>query len=272
MHLDYTRILWIVLAAMALLLILRHLWARRPLWPAPPAPLVWAMDFSHSVFLIVLVITLFRSMLYEPFQIPSGSMQPTLHPGDFVLINKHAYNIRMPVLDSTIIQRKKPRRGDVVVFYPPHSRRHFIKRLVGVPGDIITLKNNVLHINGAAVPQTPAQGPAPPHSGYFREVMDGRSHLVQLDISRRNPLGLFGAYRVPDGHYFMLGDNRDNSADSRSCFGSGRCTQPPGKQIPYPRGWSLVPEANIVGRADWRFMHWPSWGSLPRFGSAGAIH
>lgn len=272
MPLDYTRILWLALAVMAMLLILRHLWARRPLWPQPPAALRWAMDFSHSVFFIVLVVTLFRSLLYEPFQIPSGSMRPTLHPGDYVLINKHAYNIRMPIVERNLIRRKKPRRGDVVVFYPPGSRRHFIKRVLGIPGDLITIKNNILHVNGQRLPQTAAAGPAPPGSGYFQETLDGRSHLLQLDLSRRNLLGLYGAYRVPEGRYFMLGDNRDNSADSRSCFGFGHCTEPPGRQIPYPHGWSLVPEANIVGRAAWRFMHWPSWGSLPRFDSAGAIH
>jgi len=211
-----------------------------------PQPLV--VEYSISFFPILLLVFVIRSFLFEPFQIPSRSMVPTLMVGDFILVNKFTYGIRVPVLGHTIIPVNKPQAGDVMVFIGPHDDRAFIKRIIGVPGDYIRMQNNQLWVNDALYDQA------------FIEKMSNGTQLLQETTgtvthqihTRENP-GKFGRaweYVVPDEHYFMMGDNRDNSLDSRS--------------------WGPVPESNIVGKAVAIWMHWENWG-IPSFSRVGTI-
>ena len=200
------------------------------------------VDYSRSFFPIILAVLVFRSFLFEPFKIPSSSMMPTLLIGDFILVNKYAYGIRLPVLNRKVIDIGEPERGDVAVFrYPKDLRVDYIKRIVGLPGDTITYRNKTLYINGLEVPQEMqgryvGSGRGREMSGAvkFSEELPGtRYHILQ----RPNvPDGVEATWQVPDGHYFALGDNRDNSLDSRY--------------------WQFVPEENLVGRAS---VIWWSW-------------
>jgi signal peptidase I len=221
-----------------------------------PGKVHGAVEYTASFFPILLVVFLLRSFLYEPFQIPSGSMIPTLEIGDFIVVNKFRYGVRLPIVGTKIIPVGEPERGDVMVFIPPHDHRYFIKRVVGLPGDQILIIDNRLFINGEEVPQdfvarigsvSTLNGTA---SVELRQAVTGQAeHQVQV----LNPASSSGAYfegRVSPGHYFMMGDNRDNSSDSRD--------------------WGEVPESNIVGKAVAIWMHWQS-GSLPSFGRVGAI-
>ncbi len=210
------------------------------------------VEYSKSFFPVLFVVLVLRSFLVEPFQIPSGSMIPTLEVGDFILVNKYHYGIRLPVVRTKIIDINEPKRGDVMVFFPPHEKIYFIKRVIGLPGDEIRYINNVLYINGEKMPQTliaslPAQAPqyqlTRESLGTVEHVM--RKNIVPSDLSRN------GVWVVPEGHYFMMGDNRDNSSDSRV--------------------WGFVPEENIVGKAFAVWMHWDSFFSLPSFSHVGTI-
>jgi signal peptidase I len=216
------------------------------------------VEYSKSFFPILAIVFVLRSFLIEPFKIPSESMVPTLEVGDFIAVNKYAYGIRLPVFRSKIIDLGNPERGDVVVFFPPHEDRYFIKRLVGLPGDVVQLRNNVLYVNGVQMQQEslgddPISRLGTPCWGEYQivnETIDGKKHLV-----RKCPTGGQGfndrTWTVPEGHYFMMGDNRDNSLDSRIW------TDP------------FVPDRNIVGKAFAIWMHWNE--GLPSFGRAGSI-
>ncbi|MCR6653994.1 MAG: signal peptidase I [Cellvibrionaceae bacterium] len=219
-------------------------------------PLV--VEYSKSFFPILAIVFVLRSFLIEPFKIPSESMVPTLEVGDFIVVNKYAYGIRLPVFRTKIMDLGSPQRGDVVVFFPPHEDRYFIKRLIGVPGDKIQLRDNVLYVNGVKMEQEflgkdPVSRYGAACWGDYQivnETIDGKKHLV-----RKCPTGGQGfnerTWTVPDGHYFMMGDNRDNSLDSRVW------TDP------------FVPDRNIVGKAFAVWMHWNE--GLPSFGRAGSI-
>jgi signal peptidase I len=210
--------------------------------PAVREPVI--VEYSKSFFPVILAVLLIRSFLVEPFTIPSSSMVPTLLIGDFILVNKYAYGIRLPVLNKKILEIGKPERGDVVVFRPPNQpNRNFVKRLVGLPGDRISFVNNVLHINGVPMPQEPVgryfgEGANSESTGgeLRREFLDGVDHQILLRGNRMGYSAPGGVWEVPEGHYFMVGDNRDNSEDSRS--------------------WGFVPEENLVGRAFFIWMHW----------------
>ena len=201
---------------------------------SPREPVI--VEYSRSLFPVLLIVLVFRSFLFEPFKIPSGSMIPTLLVGDFIVVNKFSYGVRLPVLNKKVINTGAPQRGDVVVFrYPEDPSVNFIKRAVGLPGDTITYRDKQLFINGEKVTKkrlghfessdikctTPAADAA-----LFNEQLGDINHMVLLhDRSRsRN-----GQWIVPEGHYFMMGDNRDRSNDSR--------------------GWGFVPEENLLGRA-----------------------
>jgi len=202
-------------------------------------------EYARSFFPVLLVVLVLRSFLFEPYQIPSPSMVPTLQIGDFILVNKYAYGIRLPVLGTKIFEVGQPQRGDVMVFIPPHEPRYFIKRVIGVPGDHIRYQDKVLYINGERVPQT------------FIEQIDDEGATIQVydeDLSNhthriyRYPGARLEAPRewtVPDGHYFMMGDNRDRSDDSR--------------------GWGFASDAKVVGKAIavWVHkdpgLHWPTF-------------
>lgn len=214
-----------------------------------PTP-TW-IEYSGSFFPVLLVVFVLRSFLYEPFQIPSGSMIPTLKVGDFILVNKYSYGLRLPVSGSKVVSIGSPERGDVMVFFPPNDDRYFIKRVIGLPGDEIRIVNNQLYVNGEAAKQEPlAEISDDPRFVLAEENLTGVKHRIQKGrIPGR--LGRNYSIVVPDGHYFMVGDNRDNSSDSRV--------------------WGPVPEKNIVGKAVAVWMHWQSFKSLPSFSGAGRI-
>jgi len=206
------------------------------------------VDYARSFFPIFLIVLLLRTFLVEPFRIPSGSMMPTLLVGDFILVNKYAYGLRLPVLRTKVVETGEPKRGDVVVFrYPENPKVDYIKRLIGLPGDRIAYHNKQVYVNGKAMPLEPvgqyhAVGSGMRSDGIWelKEDLDGVEHAVLIDPRRPDfPPGCNvlaqGEVTVPPGHYFMMGDNRDNSNDSRC--------------------WGFVPEANLVGKA---FVIWLS--------------
>jgi len=201
------------------------------------------IEYCKSFFPVILAVLLLRSFLVEPFRIPSGSMMPTLLVGDFILVNKFTYGIRLPVLDYKIIEVDTPERGDVVVFrYPKDPSVDYIKRVVGIPGDRIAYFNKILYINGEPAAQVPAgvyvgKGSGVSMSGAsdrMEQLGDVRHHVL---VMPRTP-GMEGEYVVKEGEYFAMGDNRDNSNDSRY--------------------WGPVPEENLVGKA---FRVWMNWDS-----------
>lgn len=216
--------------------------------PSEPA----YVEYSKSFFPVLFVVFILRSFIVEPFQIPSPSMVPTLEVGDFILVNKFTYGLRLPVVRTKVIDINQPKRGDVMVFFPPHERRYFIKRVVGLPGDKVTYKNNLLYINGEKVPEE-LQATLPASRPFFQiheETLGEATHQTRKLL---NPLrfGPNQTYTVPEGHYFMMGDNRNNSSDSRV--------------------WGPVPEENIVGKAFAIWMHWESLLSIPSFSRVGEI-
>jgi signal peptidase I len=210
------------------------------------------VEYSKSFFPVLFVVFVLRSFIVEPFQIPSPSMVPTLQVGDFILVNKFTYGLRLPVVRTKVIDINQPERGDVMVFFPPHEKRYFIKRVVGLPGDTVSYRNNELFINGEKVPEKlQATLPATrPFYQIYEEDLGGVAHQTRklLNPSRHGPNR---SYTVPEGHYFMMGDNRNNSSDSRV--------------------WGTVPEENIVGKAFAIWMHWESLLSLPSFSRVGSI-
>jgi signal peptidase I len=225
----------------------------------------WYLEYTASFFPVILVVFVLRSFFFEPFRIPSGSMIPTLQIGDLILVNKYQYGVRLPVIHTKIVDIGSPQRGDVMVFRFPHNpSQDYIKRVVGLPGDKVEYLNRRLSINGVPVPSRPAER-------YFEEgrvqyynqfvetlgsvehriilndgpgvpVAQGFQHTHPQACQYASPEGV--TCTVPPGHYFMMGDNRDNSEDSRF--------------------WGFVPEENIVGRA---FFIWMNFGNIGRIGS-----
>lgn len=233
--------------------------------PAVAAKLPWYVDLSKSFFPVILAVLILRSFVVEPFRIPSESMVPTLLKGDFILVNKFAYGLRLPVLNTKLAGDGKPARGDVVVFrYPPEPSVAYIKRVVGLPGDRLEYRGNQLFIDGQPVPLT-ARPDAAGESGYrqFQERLGEVAHRVQMQAGgrwglaglwsglqlRREPDGaLAWTLQVPAGHYFVMGDNRDNSADSRF--------------------WGVLPEENLIGKA---FFIWMNLDCITFNGRCGRI-
>ena len=224
----------------------------------------WWLDWTAGLFPVILVVFLLRSFLFEPFKIPSGSMIPTLLVGDLILVNKFDYGIRLPVINKKIIAIHEPQRGDVMVFrYPLDPREDYIKRVVGLPGDVVTYNDQKLTINGKPVPTQPLgefyDDDSLRYSPMFMEHLGKVEHKILVDPKRQAyygpdphtfPLHQNCTYtvdgvtcKVPPGHYFMMGDNRDNSQDSRY--------------------WGFVPDANIVGKA---FFVWMNFSDLGRIG------
>ncbi|MGH6647734.1 signal peptidase I [Aquabacterium sp.] len=225
----------------------------------------WWLDWTAGLFPVIVVVFLMRSFLFEPFKIPSGSMVPTLLVGDLILVNKFHYGIRLPVINKKIIANHEPQRGDVMVFrYPVNPRLDYIKRVVGLPGDTIAYVNKRLTINGTPIEQTPLaefyDQDSLRYSLQYSENLSGVSHRILVDKDRPpyippqaiedHPFKENCSYsgegvvcKVPPGHYFMMGDNRDNSQDSRF--------------------WGFVPDENIVGKA---FVVWMNFSSLKRIG------
>ena len=233
--------------------------------------ITWAYDF-WPVLAVVMVL---RSFLYEPFNIPSDSMVPTLETGDFILVNKFEYGVRLPIINSKIIDVGSPERGEVAVFrYPPQPSISYIKRIVGLPGDHIVYDHGQLSINGEKVTKTPIQFSREkdsldtPTSIYHQETLGAHTFTMRelegVNVARQAPFlnyvdngkysaenGLYWEVKVPEGHYFAMGDNRDQSADSRF--------------------WGFVPEENLTGRAFYIWMHKEPGFNLPSFGRNGKI-
>lgn len=208
------------------------------------------VEYSISFFPVLLIVLVLRSFLAEPFQIPTGSMIPTLQIGDFIVVNKFAYGLRLPVTGTKILDMDEPKNGEVMVFIPPHEDEYFIKRVIGIPGDRVRYENKVLYINGIEQPQVfKARIPSEnPRILLYEETLGGIAHLIQTNIRQGGPPQ---EWVIPDGHYFMMGDNRDQSSDSRY--------------------WGLVSEKAIVGKAFAIWMHWEPGLSLPGFSRNGWI-
>lgn len=205
------------------------------------------IDLSRSLLPIFLIVLVLRSFLIEPFRIPSGSMMPTLLVGDFILVNKFTYGIRLPVLNTKVIPISEPKRGDVIVFrYPENPSIPYIKRVVGLPGDHIVYHtiNKVVYINDEPIPQKNigayqgiGEGSGMTGSDERSENLQGVEHSILLNQNRNTNIQTpYLDMVVPPGNYFMLGDNRDNSRDSRF--------------------WGTVPEENLIGKA---FLIWMNW-------------
>lgn len=223
----------------------------------------WWLDWTAGLFPVILIVFVLRSFLFEPFKIPSGSMIPTLLVGDLILVNKFTYGIRLPVINTKVTEGNAPQRGDVMVFrYPPQPSLDYIKRVVGVPGDEVAYLNKRLTINGKEVPTKPVPDffdeSLVRYFKQFEEELGAKPHRVLNNADA--PAFVQGASdfegrqncrysvegvvcKVPEGHYFMMGDNRDNSLDSRY--------------------WGFVPDKNIVGKA---FFVWMNFGNLGRIG------
>ena len=211
------------------------------------------VEYAKSFFPVLLLVLVLRSFLVEPFQIPSGSMIPTLEVGDFILVNKNTYGIRLPVVGTKIFDRNEPQRGDVMVFFPPHDSRYFIKRIIGLPGDHVRYENKRVYINGERVGEKfVAQfPPVGPHTALYEEQVGEVKHTIHKNfvqqVYRMDYWMQPGGRVIPEGLYFMMGDNRDNSTDSRFI--------------------DAIPETYLVGEAVRIWMHmdgftWPDWGRV----------
>ena len=209
------------------------------------------VEYARSFFPVLLIVLIVRSFLFEPFRIPSSSMVPTLLVGDFIFVNKYFYGLRLPVVNKKFMDIGDPERGDVVVFrLPADPSINYIKRLVGLPGDKVMYRNRRLYINGEIVASEAAgeyEGEGQPGSLLYNELLGEVEHSILLMPDRRS---LEGTFVVPSGHYFMMGDNRDNSKDSRY------------------QGVGIIPDGNIVGKA---VLIWMNWGftKLPRWDRIG---
>jgi signal peptidase I len=214
------------------------------------------VEYARSFFPIVLIVFLLRSFLAEPFRIPSASMMPTLLIGDFLLVNKFTYGIRIPVINKKIIEINEPERGDIVVFrFPKDPTVDYIKRVIGLPGDKVAYYDKKLYINDTPVDQVSlgsyqgvGQGQDMTGSEHLEESLTGLEHSILI---RNEAPTVEGTYVIPAGNYFVMGDNRDNSNDSRY--------------------WGTVPEENLVGKAFFIWMNWDWQHKGVGFGRIGTV-
>ncbi len=251
---NFTLILVILLVATGGVWLAGWAWARVRGVQDGERPVL--VEYARSLFPVILVVLLIRSFVVEPFKIPSGSMLPTLRVGDFILVNKFEYGLRVPLAGWKLTGGDPPQRGDVIVFqYPNDPSVDYIKRIVALPGDRIAFRDHTLYINGEPVPRSKDDRfvyrkghEATVRAWRFQERTGDHQYDV-LYTRQRNGRNIFEPFRVPEGEYFVMGDNRDNSNDSRY--------------------WGTVPEANILGEA---FLIWWSWDgreNSPRWGRLG---
>ena len=261
---NFALILFILLVITGLVTLMDKLVFSKRRGADEPEP--WWIEYPKSFFPVILIVFFLRSFLVEPFKIPSSSMRPTLEVGDFILVNKFTYGIRLPIIEKKIVEINNPQRGDVLVFrFPAEPTLDYIKRVVGVPGDEVTYKDKLLFINGKPAEQK-ADGTYSYLEGSlafvttqkFIETFDGKAHTiarqsemppvangrVRMFPGRENCVYNEAGFtcKVPPGHYFMMGDNRDNSEDSRY--------------------WGFVPDDHIRGRA---FFIWWNWDDVSSF-------
>jgi len=222
-------------------------WQRADRWKKSSRTRETLVDYCQSFFPVLLFVLVIRSFVFEPFRIPSGSMEPTLESGDFIFVKKYAYGLRLPVTEKKVVETGAPERGDVVVFrLPSNPKIHYIKRVVGLPGDVIEYNAHRLTVNGEPVRVEPPVTAASRGGAVHNEQLFERRHKIRVG----NPDGARnGRYVVPEGHFFMMGDNRDNSTDSRF------------------ESVGPVPEENLVGEATRIWLHiegfsWPDWGRI----------
>ena len=208
------------------------------------------IEYAKSFFPVLLIVLVLRSFLIEPFQIPTGSMIPTLEVGDFILVNKYAYGVRLPIIGTKLMDVTDPKRGEVMVFIPPHENKYYIKRVIGLPGDTVRYEESNLYINGELVEreflesrliETERGGIS---AELYNETIGEIEHITQL-IPAFNRERNRTSWVIPNGFYFMMGDNRDNSSDSRV--------------------WGTVSEKDIVGKAIAVWMHKEPGLHLPTF-------
>jgi len=209
-----------------------------------------AIEYAKSFFPVLVIVLIFRSFLIEPFQIPTGSMIPTIEVGDFILVNKYAYGVRLPIIGTKILEVEDPDRGEVIVFIPPHENKYYIKRVIGLPGDTVRYEDKNLYVNGELIIKNYAEsimvetsiGDLP--GVLYSETINGVEHAIQnIDAVGRQRTRT--TWVIPNGHYFMMGDNRDNSSDSRV--------------------WGTVPNEDVVGKAMAVWMHKEPGLHLPTF-------
>jgi signal peptidase I len=243
MNFDFELILFYAAIITGIIALFDYLFLARKRDKNDKLPII--IDYARSFFPVLVIVFLLRSFLYEPFRIPTGSLEPTLLPGDFVLVNKYDYGFRLPVIHKRLFgDDTKPARGDIMVFrWPPNPSVNFIKRVIGLPGDKISYINKELFVNGTKIPQEYLQD-ATTHDGSGdewqatekTENLLGVNHHIYINANRQSRD--FRDLEVPKGMYFVMGDNRDDSEDSRF--------------------WGFVPDANIVGKA---VLVWLSWDS-----------
>lgn len=215
------------------------------------------IEYARSFFPVLLIVFLLRSFLFEPFRIPSGSLEPTLLVNEFILVNKYDYGVRLPVAHKRIFGESKPERGDIIVFrWPPNPSLDFIKRVIGVSGDHISYTDKELYVNGERIPQDYLQTVLvnDEEGDEWRatektENLFGLKHKIYIDLAKFS--GNYTDIIVPEGMYFVMGDNRDNSADSRF--------------------WGFVPDENIIGKAVLVWMSWDSTKTKVRWNRLGHI-
>lgn len=213
------------------------------------------VDYSRAFFPVLAIVLGLRSFVAEPFRIPSSSMMPSLLIGDFILVNKFAYGLRLPITNTKFLPLGEPKRGDVVVFRPPHHPdEDWIKRIIGLPGDTVAYRDNTVYINGqplqyrkVGIYAGTGQGMEASGATLLTEELPGRPHPVLEREDMPYFLQGEGEWKVPPGQYFVMGDNRDNSEDSRY--------------------WGFVPEQNLVGRAFVVWMNWDGGIDFKRLGT-----
>ncbi len=258
---NFALLLFVLLVLTGAVALADRLWLAKGRLKGEREP--WWVEYPKSFFPVILIVFLLRSFVVEPFKIPSGSMVPTLLVGDFILVSKFSYGIRLPIVNVKIVNTGEPKIGDVVVFrYPEDPSLDYIKRVVGLPGDKVAWINKRLYINGAEAPRAPMPDylnqDRIQYSRQYREQTGKVKHAILLEddapptvpFIRQFPFRNNCNYneqgvtcKVPPGHYFMMGDNRDNSADSRV--------------------WGFVPDENIVGKA---FFIWFNFSNPSRIG------
>ena len=253
MDIDFA--FWLVLATAVtgVAVLVDWLWLGRQRAPGEAEP--WPVEYSRSFFPVLALVLVLRSFLAEPFTIPSGSMLPTLQVGDYIVVNKFAYGLRLPVVGTKVLPIGEPQRGEVLVFrYPLHPSTSFIKRIVGLPGDHVAYRNGTLYLNGEEVKKEFLHREVLVEGGaeqLFTEHIGGHAFTMRR-IEGREPFGPAWETVVPDGAYFVMGDNRDNSTDSRA--------------------WGFVPDNLIVGKAFYIWMHKEPGPHLPAFSRNGGIY